>query len=335
MDNFIYSKNKIKLKLRNEGRSLGQKKILSTAIKNNLNSSIILNNTRTDNKLENSSNGLFTVEKSKNKLLEAVKSIEQKNLFKKKSCSQINIRRNNIKNNTNLSMIVKKKKEDKKENLLPIINSKEIKIQKNIFRNSSKIKKTTLSPISHEMKTYSPLINPQNPDINKISASPEFVQRNAIFNNSNSNETKGSSNHSGSNNNIIKMHSDSKLPFPLHGKDKNKNNPLSVGTKLKNDNNVVDDPGEFVRDYSGSEEDSINKISSKNIEFYDEETQMDSNEVYLYKFNEDDIQNIMTKYYAKLSKKEIVFFSSDLKNELYDLWFIYNAFISTGKRKSK
>jgi hypothetical protein len=231
-------------------------------------------------------------------------------------------------------MIVKKKKEDKKENLLPIINSKEIKIQKNIFRNSSKIKKTTLSPISHEMKTYSPLINPQNPDINKISASPEFVQRNAIFNNSNSNETKGSSNHSGSNNNIIKMHSDSKLPFPLHGKDKNKNNPLSVGTKLKNDNNVVDDPGEFVLcEYSGSEEDSINKISSKNIEFYDEETQMDSNEVYLYKYNEDDIQNIMTKYYAKLSEKEILFFSSDLKNELYDLWFIYKAFISTGKEK--
>ena len=336
VDNFIYCKNKIKLKLRNEGRSMSQKKILSTTIKNNLNSGSILNNTRTDNKLENSSNGLFTVEKSKNKMLESMKSIGQKNLFNmKKSSSQINIRRNSIKNITNLSMIIKKKNEDKKVNLLPIINSKEIKIQKNIFKNSSKKKKITLSPIGHEKKTYSPLINPQNPDINKISASPDLLKKNSIFNKSNSNDTKGSSNHSGSgsNNNLLKLHSDSKLPCILHAKDLNKNIPLSVETKLKNDN-MIDEPGEFVLcEYSGSEEDSINKVSSKNIEYYDEETQMDSNEVYLFKFNEDDIQSIMTKYYAKLSEKEILFFSSDLKNELLDLWFIYKTFISTGKER--
>ena len=334
VDNFIYSKNKIKLKLRNEGRSMSQKKILSTTIKNNLNSSILIT-TRTDNKLENSSNGLFTVEKNKNKLLESVKSIGQKNLFNmKKSSSQINIRRNSIKNCTNLSMIVKKKKEDKKMNLLPIINSKEIKIQKNIFKNASKKKKNTLSPIGHEMKTYSPLINPQNPDINKISASPDFAPKDAIFNHSNSNDTKGSSNHSGSNTNLRQFHlSDSKLPSILQAKDMNKGIPLSVEAKPKNDN-LADEPGEFVLcEYSGSDEDSINKISSKNIEFYDEESQMDSNEVYLYKVNEDDIQSIMTKYYAKLSEKEILFFSSDLKNELCDLWYIYKTFISTGKEK--
>ena len=332
--NFIYSKNKIKLKLRNEGRSLSQKKILSTTIKNNLNSSM-LNNTRTDNKLENSSNGLFTVEKNKNKLFESIKSIGQKNLFNmKKSSSQINIKRNSMKNGTNLSMIVNKKKENKKMNLLPIINSKEIKIQKNIFKNVSKKKKNTLSPIGHEMKTYSPLINPQNPEINKISASPDFAPKDSVFNHSNSNDTKGSSNHSGSNNNISHFHhSDSKLPCILQAKDLNKGIPLSVGTKPKNDN-MPDDPGEFVLcEYSGSEEDSINKISSKNIELYDEEAQMDSNEVYLFKVNEDDIQSIMTKYYAKLSEKEILFFSSDLKNELCDLWYIYKTFISTGKER--
>ena len=332
VDNFIYSKNKIKLKLRNEGRSMSQKKILSTAIKNNLYSSSKQNNTRTENKLENSSNGLFTVEKNKNKLLESAKNIGQKNLFNmKKSSSQINISRNGLKNSTNLSMIVKRKKEDKKMNILPIINSKEIKIQKNLFNKVSKKKKNTLSPIGHEMKTYSPLINPQNPDNKKMPASPELIQKNTIFNNSNSNETNGSSNHSGSNNNLLKLHSDSKLPCIINAREINKNIPLSVGPKQNDDNKVADDPTDFVLcEYSGSEEDNNNKKSSKNIEFYDEEIQMESNEVYLFKFNEEEIQSIMTKYYAKLSDKEILFFSSDLKNELCDLWFIYKAFITTG-----
>ena len=333
VDNFIYSKNKIKIKLRNERRSLSQKKILSTSIKKNYSNSM-LNSTGTENKLENSSNGLFTVEKNnKNKLLESVKSIGQKNLFNlKKSSSQINIKRDSMKNFSNLSMILNKKKEDKKMNIFPLINSKEKKIPKNIFNKVSKKKKHTLSPVGHDMKTSSPIINPQNPDINKMTASPELVQVKNIFNLSNSNETNGSSNHSGSNQNLMKIHSDPKLPYILNTKDA-KMFPLSVETKLKNEKDLADDPGEFVLCEYGSDEDSLNKNSSKNLEIFDEESQIDSNEVYLFKYNEDEFQNILTKYYAKLSEKEILFFSSDLKNNLCDLWFIYKSFVSTGNER--
>jgi len=328
VDNFIYFKNKIKIKLRNKGRSLSQKKILSTTIKKNIYSNSILSSTGTENKLENSSNALFTVGRNKNNLLESVKSIGQKNLFNmKKNSSPIKIRRDSKKHFTNLNLIENKKKEDKKFNLFPLINSKEIKIQKNIFNKVSKNKKNTLSPIGLEKKIDSPLINPQNLVINKMSSSPEIIKKKSIFNNSNSNETNGSSNHSGSNKNLMKIHSDQKLPYILSTKDKNML-PLSIETKQKYKKEVADEPGEFILcEYNDSEEDSINK----NLDLLDEETQIDSNEVFLFKFNEDEFHNILTKYYAKLSEKEILFFSSDLKNELCDLWFIYKTIISTGK----
>ena len=328
VDNFIYFKNKIKIKLRNKGRSLSQKKILSTTIKKNIYSNSILSSTGTENKLENSSNALFTVGRNKNNLLESVKSIGQKNLFNmKKNSSPIKIRRDSKKHFTNLNLIENKKKEDKKFNLFPLINSKEIKIQKNIFNKVSKNKKNTLSPIGFEKKIDSPLINPQNLVINKMSSSPEIIKKKSIFNNSNSNETNGSSNHSGSNKNLMKIHSDQKLPYILSTKDKNML-PLSIETKQKYKKEVADEPGEFILcEYNDSEEDSINK----NLDLLDEETQIDSNEVFLFKFNEDEFHNILTKYYAKLSEKEILFFSSDLKNELCDLWFIYKTIISTGK----
>ena len=328
VDNFIYFKNKIKIKLRNKGRSLSQKKILSTIIKKNIYSNSILSSTGTENKLENSSNALFTVGRNKNNLLESVKSIGQKNLFNmKKNSSPIKIRRDSKKHFTNLNLIENKKKEDKKFNLFPLINSKEIKIQKNIFNKVSKNKKNTLSPIGFEKKIDSPLINPQNLVINKMSSSPEIIKKKSIFNNSNSNETNGSSNHSGSNKNLMKIHSDQKLPYILSTKDKNML-PLSIETKQKYKKEVADEPGEFILcEYNDSEEDSINK----NLDLLDEETQIDSNEVFLFKFNEDEFHNILTKYYAKLSEKEILFFSSELKNELCDLWFIYKTIISTGK----
>ena len=328
VDNFIYFKNKIKIKLRNKGRSLSQKKILSTIIKKNIYSNSMLSSTGTENKLENSSNALFTVGRNKNNLLESVKSIGQKNLFNlKKNCSPIKVRRDSKKHFTNLNLIENKKKEDKKFNLFPLINSKEIKIQKNIFNKVSKNKKHNLSPIGLEKKIDSPLKNPQNPDIYKMSSSPEIIKKKSIFNNSNSNETNGSSNHSGSNKNLMKIHSDQKLPYILPTKDKNILS-LSIEAKQKYEKEVEDEPGEFVLcEYNDSEEDSINK----NVNLLDEETQIDSNEVFLFKFNEDEFHNILTKYYAKLSEKEILFFSSELKNELCDLWFIYKTFISTGK----
>ena len=65
-------------------------------------------------------------------------------------------------------------KDDKKMNILPLINSKEIKIPKNAFNKDSKKKKHTLSPIGKQMITGSPL---------KISRSKvkDFIKFNSVL----------------------------------------------------------------------------------------------------------------------------------------------------------
>ena len=341
VDYFIYSKKKAKLILRNDKKSLSQKKILSTAIKKNLNSSTIVNNNNTNNKIDNSSIGAFTIEQNKKKsLIETLPKIGQNNLFKvKKSSSQINIKRNNF---ANLSAIKSQKHDfmaNKKETKITNIFSIKTKESMKIYNRNSKIKKA-FSPVNYgksSSQNLSPLINNPNSSINKLSASPELVQKNNIFNSCYSNETNGSSNHSGSNNNLMKFNSNNILPFIPSSKEKMKMTPLSVGTKLKEEKDENDEPGDFVLcEYSGSEDESgnINKINLNNIDNNNEENNLNSNEVYLYKINEEDSnlnQNSLNKYYAKLSDKEILFFSSELKNELCDLWFIYNSYISTGK----
>ena len=82
-------------------------------------------------------------------------------------------------------------------------------------------------------------------------------------------------------------------------------------------------------EYSGNEDNN----SDKNIEINREN--IGFNEAYLYKFCEDvnDEQKILNKFYAVLSEKEILFFSSDLKNEFCDLWYIYKSNISLGKER--
>ena len=48
---------------------------------------------------------------------------------------------------------------------------------------------------------------------------------------------------------------------------------------------------------------------------------------YLYKYSEED-NDIFKKYYAVISQKEILFYSSNLKNELCSIWYINNTVIS-------
>ena len=64
---------------------------------------------------------------------------------------------------------------------------------------------------------------------------------------------------------------------------------------------------------------NINHSSSSNIE--------QEYESYLYKYSEED-NDLFKKYYAVISQKEILFYSSNLKNELCTIWYVNNAIIS-------
>ena len=48
---------------------------------------------------------------------------------------------------------------------------------------------------------------------------------------------------------------------------------------------------------------------------------------YLYKYSEED-NDIFKKYYAVISQKEILFYSSNLKNELCAIWYVNNTIVS-------
>ena len=112
-------------------------------------------------------------------------------------------------------------------------------------------------------------------------------------------------------------HSISKVKLPsIPSIQKERLSPMSVGFKLKKEEEDKDleEPGEFVLcEYDESDEDN-----QKN-DLNDEDNNKASNdEVFLYKYCEDvnTNQNILNKVYAVLSEKEILFFSSELKNEL-------------------
>ena len=352
VDYFIYRKQKMKLKiLRNSVRSLSQKKILSTS-KKDLNSTVLLN------KFDSSLGGIIqTVEKDSKKVLidAAISKIDKKNLFKsKKSSSQINIRRENrhssLKQSKTLKLdkkkkdyIIAKEKEEKNDNILSINSLKEQKISTNKFNKRSLKSKKTVSPQNHEnlfKKASSPIIgNITNQSflLNKVTASPELNKNKNLFNSSNSRDTNGSNSNNNSSNNLVNINNKTKLPSIFANKEREKKQkiiPLSVGTKLKDEIDVLEEPEEFVLcEYPSDENDSdkINKNNSK--DFNNDDNNLDSNEIYLYKLNEDDnsSKKILTKYYAMLSEKEILFFTSELKNELSDIWFIDKTFILTNK----
>jgi len=128
-----------------------------------------------------------------------------------------------------------------------------------------------------------------------------------------SNEDSSNSNKN-SNNALLDMrYNSSKTKIKLPVLTKEKLTPMSVGFKLKKEDKDSEAPEEFV------------------LCEYDS----DDNEVFLYKFCDDinNNQNILNNFYAVLSEKEILFFTSESKNELCDLWYIYKGHISTGKEK--
>ena len=104
--------------------------------------------------------------------------------------------------------------------------------------------------------------------------------------------------------------------------------------KIKNDMNVgIEEPEEFKL-FEFSENDGN---SNRNSLIGRESNKSDNNiyqlyETYLFLYEEGDIYlNILNKYYATINEKEIYFYTSEQKNELYDVWYIYKSYISTGK----
>ena len=71
------------------------------------------------------------------------------------------------------------------------------------------------------------------------------------------------------------------------------------------------------------EEININHSSSSNME--------QEFESYLHKYSEED-NDLFKKYYAVISQKEILFYSSNLKNELCTIWYVNNTIISIPSR---
>ena len=322
---FIYSKKKLKLKIiRNDFRSSSVKQIfLTTAKKIKYNNYLNLNS---NNKLDLSSNELINIKLDKNRYENnSLSKITQKNLFnnvQKSNSDKYNDKSINInfkikgKSNNKEYIISKDKNEvnmfkKSKENFM--IKNRLKKSQKNLpsFRDLSFNKK----------QKDSLLFN--SPYMNDYSQSPQLLLKK-----NSSNEESLSNSNKNINNNLINLrYNNPKNKLPIITKEKY--SPLSVQIKSKEEDGLKGLEELVLCEYSGNEDNN----SDKNIEINREN--IGFNEAYLYKFCEDvnDEQKILNKFYAVLSEKEILFFSSDLKNEFCDLWYIYKSNISLGKER--
>ena len=336
---FIYSKTKMKLKCyRNENSSLTQRNYCSSSKK--------LNSFYDNEKISNKGDlNLRMHSNTKNKYIidAALSKIDKKDLFKtRKSSSQnnlknesmfISLKSNRIQKPKNMiHEYIISKNENKNINLFSYKNSL---YQNNIYQNKSSFKsKKNLSQIvnnNHDhSKDFSPLtkgIKKSTPFLNKIIWSPESQNK---YKKNSSKETNESSSNSSSNNVLINL--TKKLSSISGTKEKKLNIPLSVGKKEKDENNDLDSPEEFCLYEQCEDEDSlkINKNNSKE----EEGDNFDSNEVFAFKIVEDGnniYKKVLDKYYVVFSEKELLFFNSENKNELYDLWYIYKSYISINK----
>ena len=250
---------------------------------------------------------LFSIKKSESQIF-----LKKENEEKIISKAQIN---KNKKQNTSRSMnrhdyIISKKKDLSNQNL-PYVNisqQKEQTIETNIslFRKSNKLKKKKLSPSNHDNLSNSTTKNTSMLFLNK----------------SNSNELKEKC--------INLRH---KLPpIPINPK---KYSPIigadhifKLNEEIKNE---IDEPEEFILcEYSDNDGDNKNSFCAKDNTKSGNISQL--NEVYLLKYEENDFHiNNLNKYYALIEGKELLFFSSEQKNEFCDLWYINKSYISTGK----
>ena len=98
--------------------------------------------------------------------------------------------------------------------------------------------------------------------------------------------------------------------------------------KLKNDINYgMDEPEEFkFFDFAENDGGNSNRNSLIGRESNKSDNIYQVYETYLYIYDENDIYlNILNKYYATINEKEIYFYSTEQKNELCDIWYIYKS----------
>ena len=325
VDYFIYSKKKLKLKIiRNDFRSSSVKQIfLTTAKKIKYNNYLNLNS---NNKLDLSSNELINIKLDKNRYENnSLSKITQKNLFN-------NVQKSNSDKYNDKSININFKIKGKSNNKEYIISK--AKNEVNMFKKSkenfmikNRLKKSQKNLPSFRDMTFnkkqkdSSLFN--SPYMNDYSQSPQLLLKK-----NSSNEESLSNSNKNINNNLINLrYNNPKNKLPIITKEKY--SPLSVQIKSKEEDGLKGLEELVLCEYSGNEDNN----SDKNIEINREN--IGFNEAYLYKFCEDvnDEQKILNKFYAVLSEKEILFFSSDLKNEFCDLWYIYKSNISLGKER--
>ena len=106
-------------------------------------------------------------------------------------------------------------------------------------------------------------------------------------------------------------------PINIHN---NKKFKLSPNTPIIKLNNKDSSPSNFLlNDDKIIKKEEIDDSSSNSI---------DENEFYLYKYSEEEHISQLKKYYAVINKKEILFYSSNLKKELCSIWNYNNTIIS-------
>ena len=106
-------------------------------------------------------------------------------------------------------------------------------------------------------------------------------------------------------------------PINIHN---NKKFKLSPNTPIIKLNNKDSSPSNFLLNDDKIIKKEENDDSSSNS--------IDENEFYLYKYSEEEHISQLKKYYAVINKKEILFYSSNLKKELLSIWNYSNTIIS-------
>ena len=252
---------------------------------------------------------LFSMKKSDSQIL-FKKQISQKSLYVSTSLKSVH----NLSNSINKYENIISKKKDLSDPNLPMVKlrQKEKKLDNALFRQSNKYNKKKLSPIGHD----------------NLSSSTTKNTSVLVLNKSNSND-------------IREKYLNLRQKLPSISVNQKKYSPvigLECSLKWKEEikNNNIEEPEEFMLcEYSDNDDENRNSLCVRDSNISDNIFQL--NEAYLYKHKENDIfqNNGLEKYYALIKEKELLFFSSEQKTELLDIWYINKSFISTGKESIK
>ena len=309
--NVEYFNQKIKHRMmRNSQRSSSIKNNFMTAAKKNDNSKL---------KIDFEGGGMTACDPKKNKIqIDAIPKIGQKNLFKvKRSVSQRDIiSTNDLKEGKNYFPVNNKKRDNNINNNKDYIVAKnKIDIKSSIYggkinhpgQQKAKLR-SSINYFTNKMNSSLNITNVKKKDftttkisnfLNEFSQSPQIILKDLRY------STKAKV----------------KLPSIV----KNKNGPMSVGFKFKMEDKL-EEPSDFVLDENVQIEGGVDSSNKNLIEL------SDYSETFMYKYDKNNLnQQILNKCYGILSGKEILFFESEQKNELLDIWYIYKSYISIGK----